>query len=184
MKNPLAPIRAAVETLRRTYYGVAPQAAFDLAVRAASDRGDPLDPDQVSALYCETQKRFAPAGVAWDPRDCDGWVTEPYVFYDLYFYRYLLAASAAAYFAERVEQGDQAAIARYRAFLTAGGSADAATLLKAAGFDPADPAAYAAMTRRLDRLVTQLEKELAANSPSGTGYLFSTPDRPTRTAGE
>jgi len=158
----IAALTNEIEILRIHYYDVVSQAAFDLALRDASDRGDPLDADHVSALYCDSAKRFAPAGLASDPRDCLGWVTEPYVFYDLYFYRYLLATSAAAFFAERVEAADQPAIARYRAFLAAGGSADATGLLKTAGFDPSDRAAYAAMTRRLDRLVTQLEKEVAA----------------------
>lgn len=155
-------LTSAIEALRGAYYNVLVQANFDLAVRAASDRGDPLDADQLSGLYCAARKRFSPANIAWDDRDCLGWVTDPNVFYDLYFYRYLLATSAAAWFAERIEQHDRTSLEEFKALLAAGGSANAATLLRQAGFDPADPSFYRAMTRRLDRLVEMLEHEIDA----------------------
>jgi oligoendopeptidase F len=154
-------LNAAIDALRRTYYSVVAQASFDLSVREASDRGDPLDADQVSTLYCAAQKKFAAPSVAWDQRDCLGWVSEPYVYFDLYFYRYLLATSAAAWFADRIGQGDQATIARFKTLLAAGGSAEGPKLLEAAGFEPGSRDSYKAMTQRLDRLVTQLEQELA-----------------------
>lgn len=160
----IAALTSAIEALRTSYYGVVAQARFDLAVRAAADSGKPLTPESVSALYCDARKRYAPASIAWDPRDCLGWVTEPYVYYDLYFYRYLLATSAGAWFAERIAAGDRAAPEKLKALLRAGSAEDGPTLLKRAGFDVSDPAAYGAMTRRMEKLTIALEKELSGGA--------------------
>lgn len=159
----IAALTSAIEALRTSYYGVVAQARFDLGVRAAADSGKPLTPESVSALYCDARKRYAPPLIAWDPRDCLGWVTEPYVYYDLYFYRYLLATSAGAWFAERIAAGDRAIPEKLKALLRAGSAEDGPTLLKRAGFDVSDPAAYAAMTRRMEKLTIALEKELSAS---------------------
>jgi oligoendopeptidase F len=155
-------LTAAIDVLRRSYYSVVAESSFDLAARAASDRGDPLDADQVSNLYCAAQKKFAPPGIVWDARDCLGWAGQPYVYYDLYFYRYLMATSAAAWFADRIEQGDKRTIERFKTLLAAGGSAPGPDLLKTAGFDPTGRSSYKAMTNRLARLVGQLEQAFAA----------------------
>lgn len=158
----IAALTTAIEALRTSYYGVVAQARFELDVRAAADAGRPLTPETISAFYCDARKRYAPPSIAWDPRDCLGWVTEPYVYYDLYFYRYLLATSAAAWFAERIAAGDRNAPRKLKELLRAGGSEDGPTLLKRAGFDTADSTAYAAMTRRMEKLTSALDREVSA----------------------
>lgn len=160
----IAALTIAIEALRTSYYGVVAEARFDLDVRAAADAGRPLTPETISTLYCDARKRYAPPSIAWDARDCLGWVTEPYVYYDLYFYRYLLATSAAAWFTERIAGGDRDAPEKLKELLRAGSSEDGPTLLKRAGFDTADPNAYAAMTRRMEKLTVALDKEVAASA--------------------
>lgn len=151
-----------IDLLRRSYYGIVAQASFDLALRAASDSGETLDADRISALYCESRHAYTPVAVQWEPRDCRGWVAEPYVYYDLYFYRYLLATSAAAAVAERVAGGEATIAERLLDFMSAGGAGDAAQLLGTLGIDPRDPETYRAMTRRMARLVEALEREVAS----------------------
>jgi oligoendopeptidase F len=154
----------AIDALRGSYYGVVAQANFELAIRSASDKGEQLDADTLSDAYCAAHQRFGMGAAISDKRECLGWVSEPYVFYDLYFYRYLLATSAAAWFVQHIESGDRPTIARYKTFLAAGGSEPGPNLLKTAGFDTADPSVYHAMTARMDRLVDQLTSELRARS--------------------
>lgn len=159
----IAALTSAIEALRTSYYGVVSQASFDLAIRNAADQGQPLTPESISDLYCASQKRYAPSNIAWESRDCLGWVTEPYAYYDLYFYRYLLATSAAAWFTERLEAGDAGVADRLKTLLRAGGSEEAPVLLKRAGYDVTNTTAYAAMTRRMEKLTAHLEKELAGS---------------------
>lgn len=161
----IAALTSAIESLRTSYYAVVAQATFDLSVREAADRGVALTPDHVSDLYCQAHKRYSPPIVAWDRRDCLGWVTEPYAYYDLYFYRYLLATSSAAWFTERITAGDARTTERLKGLLRAGGSDDAPALFRQAGFDVADATAHAAMTRRMGKLTAALEKELASREP-------------------
>lgn len=158
----VAALTTAIDALRSPYYGVVAEAKFDLAVRDAADKGQPLTPESISKLYCDARDRYAPTTIIRGERDCLGWVTEPYVYYDMYFYRYLLATSAAAWFAERIAAGDRTVAAQLKDLLRAGGSEDAPTLLKRAGFDVADPTGYAAMTRRMERLTAALEREVGS----------------------
>lgn len=155
-----AALTSAIEALRSPYYGVIAQASFDLSVRDAADKGRPMTPESISSLYCTARDRYAPATIVRGANDCLGWVTEPYAYYDLYFYRYLLATSAAAWFAERIDAGDRGVADRLKDLLRGGGSEDGPTLLKRAGFDVTKPENYAAMTRRMDRLTSALEREV------------------------
>lgn len=157
-------IANAIERLRTTYYAVISQASFDLAVRQAADRSDSLDPARISELYCVARKRFSAPSIAWDARDCLSWVTEPYVYFDLYFYRYLLATSASAFVAEEVAQGGAVKVERFKNLLRSGGSKSAAALLASAGFDASNARSYRAMTRRMTRLVDLFEREVRARS--------------------
>ncbi|WP_404337762.1 M3 family oligoendopeptidase [Sphingomonas sp. MMS12-HWE2-04] len=161
----IAALTTAIDALRSPYIGVVAQAAFDLAVRDAADKGRALTPEAISKLYCDARDRFSPSTIQRGEHDCLGWVTEPYVYYDMYFYRYLLATSAAAWFAERIAAGDHQAADRLKDLMRAGGSKDGPTLLKQAGFDVADPSAYAAMTRRIERLTAALEREVERTQP-------------------
>jgi oligoendopeptidase F len=157
-------IANAIERLRTTYYAVIAQASFDLALRQAADRSEPMDSDRISELYCVARKRFSPPSIAWDARDCLNWVTEPYVYFDLYFYRYLLATSASAFVAEEVARGSAVKAQRFKDLLRSGGSNSAATLLATVGFDASRAQSYSAMTRRMTRLVDSLARELEARN--------------------
>lgn len=160
----IAALTTAIEALRGPYYSVVAQATFDRSVRDAADKGTALTPEAISKLYCAARDRYSPATIVHGERECLGWVTEPYVYYDMYFYRYLLATSAGAWFAERLASDDKKAAGQLKDLLSTAGALDGPTLLKRAGFDVADPTSYAAMTRRVDRLTTALERELKIGS--------------------
>jgi oligoendopeptidase F len=155
----------AVETLRGTYYRVLPMMRLEMAERGATDRGEPLTAERITSLSCDQIKSFngADRGVTVvDLGACLTWTISQEPYDDLYFYKYLTAVSAAAYFAEGIEKGDAPLRDRYFALLKAGGSEDPYVLLKRAGFDAHDPSAYAAIGKRFEKNVDQLEQELGA----------------------
>jgi len=131
----------------------------------AADKDEPLTAEGLTKLECNELRAFdgAARGVTTvDPGACFIWTILQQPYDDLYFYKYLTAVSAAAYFADGIEHGDGALRDRYFTLLKAGGSEDPYVLLKRAGFDARDPAAYSAIGHRFEREVDALERELRA----------------------
>jgi oligoendopeptidase F len=161
----IAALVDAVETLRGTYYRVLPMMRLEMAERAAADRGEPLTAERITKLSCDQLRAFngVDRGVTvQEPGACLTWTISQEPYDDLYFYKYLNAVSAAAYFADGIEHGDLKLLDKYFALLKAGGSEDPYDLLKRAGFDAHEPSAYAAIGRRFEKNVNALEAELRA----------------------
>ncbi len=168
----IAALVEAVETLRGTYYRVLPMMRLEMAERAAADRGEPLTAEGITRLSCDQLRAFngADRGVTvQEPGACLTWTISQEPYDDLYFYKYLNAVSAAAYFADGIEHGDVPLREKYFALLKAGGSEDPYDLLKRAGFDAHEPSAYAAIGSRFEKNVNALEAELRAAGRLGAG---------------
>jgi oligoendopeptidase F len=154
----------AIDLLRYSYFGAFVDVEFEMKAHEIADRGEAVTGQTLNEIYCGLYKRFngIDAGVtAFDASACAGWINRPGLYYDFYFYKYLTAVSAAAYFVDGLEKNDTATRQRYFDLLKAGGSDDPYILLKSAGFDAASPIAYQPMVRRLERLVAQLEAAVA-----------------------
>ena len=161
----IAGLSESIELLRLTYYSVLPMMRMEMAERAAADKGEPLTAEGLTKLECNELRDFfgAERGItAVDPGACLTWTIMQQPYDDLYFYKYLTAVSAAAYFADGIEHGDNRLRERYFTLLKAGGSEDPYALLKRVGFDARDPTAYSAIGHRLERDVDALERELRA----------------------
>jgi oligoendopeptidase F len=153
-----------IDLLRSSYFGPVTYAGFELKVHEAADSGEPLTSTLFARIYCDLLRKFdgADAGVMTiDDRSCASWQNLFFVYYDFYLYRYINATSAAAYFTDGIERGDEDVRGKFFEMLKSGGSDDPAVLLRRAGFDPASPEAYRPMTRRMERLVADLEAEVA-----------------------
>jgi oligoendopeptidase F len=158
----------AIDSLRYSYFGVFVDVEFEMKAHEIADRGQAVTGQALNQIYCGLYKRFngVDAGVtSFDETACSGWVNRPGLYYDFYFYKYLTAVSAAAFFVDGLERGDTDTRRRYFELLKAGGSEDPHVLLKRAGFDADSSAAYQPMVRRLERLVARLEAVVA--EPTG-----------------
>jgi oligoendopeptidase F len=154
----------AIELLRSSYFGVFVDVDFEMKAHEIVDRGDVVTGQTLNQIYCGLYKRFhgIDAGVTtFDASACSRWVNRPAIYDNFYFYKYLTAVSAAAYFVDGIESNDAVTRQRYLELLKAGGSEDPYVLLKRAGFDAASPAAYQPIIRRLERLVGRLEAIVA-----------------------
>jgi oligoendopeptidase F len=153
-----------IELLRTSYFGPVTYAAFELKVHEAADNGEPLTSKRFTQTYCDLVRKFdgvAEGVMAVDDKACAFWQNLFFVYYDFYVYRYINAVSAAAYFTDGIEGGDDAARDKFFQLLKSGGSDDPYILLKRAGFDATSPDAYRPMARRMERLVAALEAEVA-----------------------
>ncbi len=154
----------AIELLRSSYFGVFVDVEFEMKAHEIADRGEVVTGQTLNRIYCDLYKHFngVDAGVTtFDAGACSRWVNRPGLYYNFYFYKYLTAVSAAAYFVDGLESNDAVTRQRYLELLKAGGSEDPYALLKRAGFDAASPTAYQPIIRRLERLVGRLEAIVA-----------------------
>ena len=149
-----------LEGLRGTFYRQAMFAEFELAAHEMVEKGEAVTGEALSKLYLDILKRYhgdAQNVVKIDDLYGIEWAYIPHFYSDFYVYQYATCVSAAAYFAEKLGQGDAAARERYFTLLKAGGSDEPYKLVKAAGVDLASPEPYRAVVRRMNRLMDELE---------------------------
>jgi oligoendopeptidase F len=154
----------ALELLRTTFFRQAMFAEFEAKIHEAIEQGEPLTGDALSKLYLGLLRRYMGEGEGvMKVDDIYGveWAYIPHFYTDFYVYQYATSISAAAYFAERLEQGDTALRERYFDMLKAGGSDDPYLIVKRAGPDLASPEPYRALVKRMDHLLDQLEEAMA-----------------------
>jgi len=149
-----------LENLRGTFFRQAMFAEFELKAHEMVEKGEPVTGEALTQLYLELLKRYhgdAQGVVKIDDLYGIEWAYIPHFYRDYYVYQYATCVSAAAYFAEKLGQGDAAARERYFTLLKAGGSDEPYKLVKAAGVDLASPEPYRAVVRRMNRLMDELE---------------------------
>ena len=149
-----------LEGLRGTFYRQAMFAEFELAAHEMVEKGEAVTGEALSKLYLDILKRYhgdVQNVVKIDDLYGIEWAYIPHFYSDFYVYQYATCVSAAAYFAEKLGQGDAAARERYFTLLKAGGSDEPYKLVKAAGVDLASPEPYRAVVRRMNRLMDELE---------------------------
>jgi oligoendopeptidase F len=168
----------AIDLLRYSYFGAFVDVEFEMKAHEIADRGEVVTGQSLNQIYCDLYKRFngIDAGaMTFDESACSGWVNRPGLYYNFYFYKYLTAVSAAAFFVDGLERGDTDMRQRYLKLLKAGGSEDPYVLLKDAGFDAASSTAYDPMVHRLERLVAKLEAVVAQPIGAHMGRIPNTP---------
>jgi len=149
-----------LEGLRGTFFRQAMFAEFELAAHQKVENGEAVSGETLSNLYLDLLKRYhgdAQGVVKIDDIYGVEWAYIPHFYNDFYVYQYATCVSAAAYFAEKLGQGDAAARERYFTLLQAGGSDEPYKLVKAAGVDLASPEPYRALVRRMNRVIDELE---------------------------
>ena len=149
-----------LEGLRGTFFRQAMFAEFELAAHEMVEKGEAVTGEALSKLYLDILKRYhgdAQNVVKIDDLYGIEWAYIPHFYSDFYVYQYATCVSAAAYFAEKLGQGDAAARERYFTLLKAGGSDEPYKLVKAAGVDLASPEPYRAVVRRMNRVMDELE---------------------------
>ncbi len=154
----------ALENLRGTYFRQAMFAEFELAVHERVEAGEPLTGGAISEIYLDILRRYHGHDAGAAVID-EAWGTEwayihHFFAYDFYVFQYATSIAASASLAERVLEGEDGAVERYLDLLRAGGSDDPYPLLLAAGVDLASPEPYAALDRRMNAIMDEMESIL------------------------
>jgi len=149
-----------LENLRTTFFRQAMFAEFELKAHEAVEKDQPLTGEDLTKIYLDLLRRYhGDAQGVMKIEDLYGteWEYIPHFYTDYYVYQYATSISAAAYFAEGIEEGDTDLRTRYLDMLRSGGSNDPYLVVKKAGPDLATPAPYRALVARMARLTDELD---------------------------
>ena len=157
-----------LESLRTVFFRQALFAEFELKSHEAVEKDQPLTGEDLSKIYLDLLRRYhGDAQGVMKIEDLYGteWEYIPHFYTDYYVFQYATSISAAAYFAEGIEKGDNDLRTRYLDMLRSGGSNDAYQVVKKAGLDMATPAPYRALVARMARLTDELDA-LTSDAPA------------------
>ncbi len=156
----------AIDDLEGVFYTQVQFAEFEVEAHRMVERGEPITAESLSELYDKISGEYRGAVVTPDSLYRYTWTRISH-FYDVpyYVYQYAASFSAAAQLMNDITSDDkkvrQDALNRYLTYLKDGGSDYPIELMKKAGADLTNPATFDAVIAHMDKLVTQLEQEMA-----------------------
>ncbi len=155
----------AIDDIVSTFYSQVMFADFEWQAHRMVERGEPITADSLSELYTSLWKRQQGPAATFDEPYRATWTRIGHFFRTPYYvYQYATCYASSAKLFQDITTGDkeqrEAATERYLDLLRAGGSDYPMELLKDAGVDLSDPAAFQAVVDNLGELVDRLEKEL------------------------
>ena len=155
---------SALENLRATFFRQAMFGEFEQKVHALVDKGEPLTGAEFTKIYGEILRRYhgeAQGVLKVDDVYTAEWAYIPHFYGAFYVFQYATSISAGSLFAEDILAGKPGARERYLKLISAGGSNYPYELVKAAGVDLAKPDPYDAVSKRMNRIMDEIEAILA-----------------------
>ena len=158
-----------LETYRATFFRQAMFAEFEAAIHAAAEAGEALTGERFSTIYLELLRRYhgSDEGVMdIDPGYALEWAYIPHFYRNFYVFQYATSVTASTAFASRLT-GPDAAQAREDVIgmLRKGSSEYPHDMFVAAGVDLSEPAPYQAVFARMNAIMDEMDRLVAAGSP-------------------
>ena len=153
-----------LENIKGTVFRQTQFAEFELRMHEMAQKGQPVTGDALAKLYMDITKKYYghDQGICVvDDYVAHEWSFIPHFYRDFYVYQYATSFAASEALAEKVKSGDPAAITRYLAFLSAGGSKYPIDLLKDAGVDMTTDEPLELTVRAMNRVMDEMERLLA-----------------------
>jgi oligoendopeptidase F len=152
-----------LENIKGTVFRQTQFAEFELRMHEMAQKGQPITGDALAKLYFDITKRY----YGHDQKICivddyvaNEWSYIPHFYRDFYVFQYATSFTASEALAAKVKAGDPAAIKRYVAFLSAGGSKYPIELLKDAGVDMTTDEPLDLTVKSMNRVMDEMEKLL------------------------
>jgi oligoendopeptidase F len=152
-----------LEGIKSTVFRQTQFAEFELKTHDMAEKGEPLTGDVLDKLYADITKKY----YGHDKQVCivddyiaHEWAFIPHFYRNFYVFQYATSFTAAEALAEKVLAGDQAALKRYVAFLSSGGSKYPIDLLKDAGVDMTTDEPLELTIKKMNRVMDEMEKLL------------------------
>ncbi len=158
-------LQHAIDGIVGTFYNQVLFADFELEAHRLVERDEPVTADVLSSIYGRLLEEYWGDALSPDPRAPITWARIPHFFQSPYYvYQYATCFASTARLMREIGSSDastrEAAVERYLALLSSGGSDHPMALLARAGVDLSQPDTVRAIVDQLDGLVDRLEEEL------------------------
>jgi oligoendopeptidase F len=150
-----------LEQIRGTFFTQIMFADFELQMHEMVERGEPLTKEALDKAYQDTYAIYFGPSVVSPELNGATWSRIPHFYRNFYVFQYATAYAAATALSQKILDEGKPAVDGYLAFLKAGSSEYPIDVLKKAGVDLTTPAPFVATIQTFDRLVTEMETELA-----------------------
>jgi oligoendopeptidase F len=160
-------LQHAIDGIVSTFYTQVLFDDFELQAHRLVEQDRPITADALSDIYYGLLQAYHGDAVDLDDAARVTWARIPHFYSTPYYvYQYATCFASSAQLMQELTTGPEsartAAIERYLALLSSGGSDHPMTLLQRAGVDLSKPETVHAVVDQLDGLVTQLEAAIAA----------------------
>ena len=164
-------LQHAIDGIVSTFYTQVLFADYELQAHRLVEEGRPVTADDLGEIYFTLLKTYHGDAFDYDELSRVTWARIPHFFSTPYYvYQYATCYASSAQLMKQLTSGSEseraAAIEGYLTLLKSGGSDHPMTLLQKAGVDLSKRETVCAVVDQLDALVTRLEREISALSPS------------------
>lgn len=146
-----------MDMIRTTLFRQTQFACFEQEAHAMAERGEPLNKDNLSALYYSLNKKYYGDALTHDKQIAIEWARIPHFYRSFYVYKYATGITAAIAIAGKILSEGKPAVERYFEFLKGGCSTDPVSLLKGAGADLTDKETFASAMREFEAALAEFE---------------------------
>ncbi len=146
-----------IDMIRTTLFRQTQFAEFEEKAHAMAEAGEPLNKDNLSALYRGLNEQYYGPAIVHDDRIATEWARIPHFYTSFYVYKYATGITAAVCIADRILKEGEPAVRDYFRFLSGGCSTDPVSLLKFAGVDLSSEEPFAAAMREFERALDEFE---------------------------
>jgi oligoendopeptidase F len=154
-----------LENVKGTVFRQTQFAEFELRMHEMAQQGTPLTGDALAKLYLDITRKYYghDKGVCIvDDYVGNEWGYVPHFYRPFYVFQYATSFTASTALSEKVLAKQPGAVEKYRTFLSAGGSEYPVDLLKEAGVDMTTSEPLDLTIQKMDRVMDEIEKLLAA----------------------
>ncbi|MBM3192284.1 MAG: oligoendopeptidase F, partial [Chlamydiae bacterium] len=145
-----------IDGIRATLFRQTLFAEFELAIHTLAEKGEPLTPEKLKAVYKKLNKEYYGEAFCHDDAIEYECFRIPHFYSSFYVYQYATGISAAHSLVEKVlKDGDASS---YLAFLSSGCLRDPVALLKGAGVDMSTEAPIEAILQRFQELHQEMRQ--------------------------
>jgi oligoendopeptidase F len=156
-------IDSQINDFRTTLFRQTMFAEFEQLIYREVEQGDSVSAEWLNRTYFDLVKLYHGDAFEFDTEDSPietEWARIPHFYYNFYVYKYATGMASAASISSKILNGDTKATEKYLSFLSSGDSKPPLDLLKATGVDLETPTPVEDAIKRLESLVTDLEKLL------------------------
>ena len=147
-----------LDMFRTTLFRQTMFAEFEAEAHAMAERGEPLTAEALSDMYYALNKKYYGRAVRHNDLIRYEWARIPHFFSSFYVYKYATGLTAAVTIVDNILKGGEKYFAKYRDFLSAGGSLPPLDILRLADVDLETDEPYERAMKEFADTLSEFEK--------------------------